>query len=134
MSVIEYKINGETFYTHENWLSLRQRRAWHNIPAENNNLALYYSLSTLAVVAIVIFILIAGIQKNSLGFNLFQAVGILRWLWSTCRRVMAWLESCHEGQNRIWTELSYWNQRLFVHSFLENPWISCWPEGKGQKR
>jgi hypothetical protein len=58
MSVIEYKVNGETFYTHETWLSLRQRRAWYNIPTENNNLALYYSLSTLAVVALVISILI----------------------------------------------------------------------------
>ena len=58
MSVIEYKVNGETFYTHETWLSLRQRRAWYNIPTENNNLALYYSLSTLAVVALVISIII----------------------------------------------------------------------------
>lgn len=55
MSVIDYKINGETFYTHETWLSSRQRRAWHNIPQENSNLAIYYTLSTVAVVAIVIF-------------------------------------------------------------------------------
>lgn len=53
MSVIDYKFNGETYFTNENWLSLRQRRAWHNIPLENNNLAFYYTLSTLAVLAIV---------------------------------------------------------------------------------
>ncbi len=55
MSVIDYKINGETYYTHETWLSSRQRVAWHNVPLENTNLSLYYALSTLAVVAIVSF-------------------------------------------------------------------------------
>lgn len=56
MSIIDYKVNGETFYTHETWLSSRQRRAWHHVPTENKNLAFYYALSTLAVAAIVIFI------------------------------------------------------------------------------
>lgn len=61
MSVIDYKINGETYYTHETWLSLRQRNAFHNIPLENKSLSVYYALSTLAVVAIVIFYHILGI-------------------------------------------------------------------------
>lgn len=56
MSIIDYKVNGETFYTHETWLSSRQRRAWQNVPTENKNLAFYYALSTLAVAAIVILI------------------------------------------------------------------------------
>lgn len=60
MSIIDYKVNGETFYTHETWLSSRQRRAWHNVPTENKNLAFYYALSTLAVAAIVIFIYNSG--------------------------------------------------------------------------
>jgi hypothetical protein len=60
MSIIEYKVNGETYYTHETWLSSRQRRAWHNIPTENNNLALYYSVGSLALVAIVFFTLNSG--------------------------------------------------------------------------
>lgn len=60
MSIIDYKVNGETFYTHETWLSSRQRRAWHNVPAENKNLAVYYALSTLAVAAIVTFIYNSG--------------------------------------------------------------------------
>ena len=55
MSIIDYKINGETYYTHLSWLSTRQKRAWNHIPNENKNLALYYALSTLAVVAIVTF-------------------------------------------------------------------------------
>lgn len=70
MSVIEYKVNGETYFTHETWLSSRQRRAWYNIPAENKNLAIYYSLSTLAAVAIVFLSIALGTQKNSSRFNL----------------------------------------------------------------
>lgn len=58
MSIIDYKINGETFYTHETWLSFRQRRAWNNIPKENSNLAIYYALGTVAVAAIVAFFLL----------------------------------------------------------------------------
>jgi hypothetical protein len=64
MSIIDYKINGETYYTHSSWLSSRQRRAWNHIPTENKNLALYYALSTLAVVAIVTFRLCRAIKKS----------------------------------------------------------------------
>lgn len=134
MSVIEYKVNGETFYTHETWLSLRQRRAWHNIPTENNNLALYYSLSTLAVLAIVSLSVISGPQETPLGFNLFQATGILRWVWSTRSRVLARVELGHEGQKCGRIELCHRNQRLPVHAVLENPRVSHWFEGEGQKR
>jgi hypothetical protein len=52
-SVVPFEINGETLYTHTSWFSERQYNAWFNIPRENKNLALYFSLSAFGVAAIV---------------------------------------------------------------------------------
>lgn len=53
-AIVPYEINGEKYFTHTSWFSERQYRAFHNIPVENNNLALYFGLSTVACAAIVL--------------------------------------------------------------------------------
>jgi hypothetical protein len=52
-SVVPFEVNGERLYTHTSWFSEKQYNAWSNIPVENKNLALYFSLSTVGIAAIV---------------------------------------------------------------------------------
>lgn len=52
-AVVPFEINGERFFTHTSWLSEKQYNAWSSIPEENKNLALYYSLTTASLFAIV---------------------------------------------------------------------------------
>lgn len=52
-AVVPFEINGEKLYTHTSWFSEKQYNAWSSIPVENRNLALYFSLSTVGVAAIV---------------------------------------------------------------------------------
>lgn len=52
-AVVPFDFNGQQFYTHTSWFSEKQYNAWTNIPKENQNLALYFSLSTVSIFAIV---------------------------------------------------------------------------------
>jgi hypothetical protein len=52
-AVVPFSVDGEQLYTHTSWFSERQYNAWTNIPKENQNLALYFGLSTVGIFAIV---------------------------------------------------------------------------------
>ena len=62
-SIVPISINGESFYTHTSWFSEKQYNGWSSIPAENKNLAFYYSLSTISLIGIVIFLLFSSSEE-----------------------------------------------------------------------
>ena len=76
-AVIPYSLNGENFFTHTSWFSQKQYNGWSSIPEENKNLAFYYSLSTISLVGIVIFLLDSSSEELLLLNRSFQAMEAL---------------------------------------------------------
>jgi len=65
-AVVPFDINGDKFFTHSSWFSEKQHNAWVNIPVENKNLALYYSLSTVSLIGIVKYQLLSFYAETAL--------------------------------------------------------------------
>jgi len=65
-AVVPFTINGEKYFTHTSWFSERQYNGWTYIPAENSNLAFYYSLSVVSLACIVKYSICSSSEKQHL--------------------------------------------------------------------